>query len=152
MLPFLCSLTIDQRALHDGKGQLLKMNWQRQLWKASAEGPACVPWQASAGRCKEQREPLLGLVRMRDAPMQSEGMKKCPRRGTLGMWTSCSLFSFTSSRQQRCYPRGRRDKQKVEWTDFFLFGGWEGRKYKWKDIKTKAGGGEVWQLLVGWKK
>lgn len=35
---------------------------------------------------------------------------------------------------------------------FFQFGGWEGRNYKWKDIKTKADGGEVWQLLVGWKK
>lgn len=66
---------------------------KRTVAKAESPGSphwrdqACVPWQASAGRCKEQHEPLLGFLKMEGCSY----LERKPKAGLLRESLSVNL-------------------------------------------------------------
>ena len=87
------------------------------------------------GRCKEQRACLLGLARMRDVPMQSEGRSSVPGEGHLAsepptLSLALPPLDALSSRNATQGEEGQAGGGRKG----FLFVGCEGRRNKWKDI------------------
>lgn len=65
------------------------------------------------------------------------------------IWHLNLLFSLQLQLLQiaEMLPKGEEGQAEGGVNRFFF--NLEDENYKWKDIKTKADGGEVWQLLVG---
>lgn len=123
----LCMMEKDSWWTWIGRDSSGKPQWRDQPrtltgFCGQVQGAACVsPGSSKSERCSyaEWRQKL------------------CPRRGTLGIWTSYSLLGFASSgcsTQQKCYPGGGGTGGGGGVKFFFLFVGWEGRRNKWKDI------------------